>query len=214
MSNSTNKAESSPYSAPQATEQGGEYPRSRIALFVLPAIVGLIADLWSKWFFFSQSDLRAGVIWWVLPDYAGVQLSLNEGALFGLGQGYVWLFAIFGIVAAAGLPVWLFRYGAACDFWITLALGFVMAGILGNLYDRVALHGETWFFDPARQSETAYAVRDWILLQWGPNYRWPNFNIADSLLVVGAGIVLLRAMFDQSMQQSDTKTSVATEKKN
>ena len=41
-----------------------------------------------------------------------------------------------------------------------------------------------------RAGETVYAVRDWILVQWNDRWRWPNFNIADALLVVGAGVLL------------------------
>ncbi|WP_425397645.1 signal peptidase II [Aeoliella sp.] len=160
------------------------YPRSRIALFVLPAVLGLAADLVSKWWMFSQPGLRFGEIWWVINDYAGFQLSLNQGALFGMGQGLVWLFATFGIAAAVALPIWLFRFGAATDALLTFALGCVMAGILGNLYDRLGLHGEE-----------IKAVRDFILLQWGADYRWPNFNIADMLLVIGAAIVFYRSLF-------------------
>ncbi len=141
---------------------------------------------------FSSQGLRNGEIWWVIPNYAGFQLSLNEGALFGMGQGLVWLFALLSVVAVIGIPFWLFRYGIASDLVITLALGCVTGGILGNLFDRLGLHGETWFYDPSRAGTTAYAVRDWILVQLSPQYRWPNFNIADSLLVVGAGIILLK----------------------
>lgn len=186
-----------PYAAGPSPAVGSYSLRGRLLLFAIPALVGLVADLGSKHWVFSQEELRQHRIWWVVPDYMGLQLSLNEGALFGLGQGYVWLFAAFAVAAAIGLPVWLFRFGAAADAWLTFALGCIMAGILGNLYDRLGLHGETWWFDPARVDETAYAVRDWILLQWGDKYRWPNFNIADSLLVFGAGIVLLRALFEK-----------------
>lgn len=178
----------------------GDYPPSRIAVFATAAVLGCAADLLSKWWMFTRQPLREGEIWWVVPDYAGFQLSLNEGALFGMGQGWVWVFALLSVIAAVVIPTWLFRYGAACDFWITLAMGCVMAGILGNLYDRLALHGDTWFFDPARQGEIAYAVRDWILLQWGNAYRWPNFNIADSLLVVGAGFIFFKALFEKPVE--------------
>ncbi len=145
----------------------------------------------------SAATTREGAIWWAIPEYAGFQLSLNEGALFGMGQGLVWLFAAPSIAAAIAIPLWLFRYGAAADAWATFALGCITAGIFGNLYDRLGLHGETWFFDPTRAGTTAYAVRDWILLQWSPQYRWPNFNIADSLLVAGAGIILVKAFFEK-----------------
>ena len=176
--------------------QHPSFPRSRISLFVVIAVLGLAADLLSKWWMFSRPALRAGEISWVIPDYAGFQLSMNEGALFGMGQGWVWLFALFGVVAGCLVPLWLFRYGAAADLWTTIAMGCVMAGILGNLYDRLALHGEQWA-DAKRAGQAAYAVRDFILIQWGPDYRWPNFNIADSLLVVGAGIVMALAFLQK-----------------
>lgn len=183
MSDDAAKA-ANPYASGKAKSVAASYPRSRIALFAAPAIAGVAADLVSKWWMFSQPELRRGDIWWVIQDYAGFQLSLNQGALFGMGQGFVWLFAVFGIVAGIALPIWLFRFGAASDALLTFALGCVMAGILGNLYDRLGLHGES-----------IRAVRDWILLQWNAEYRWPNFNIADMLLVLGAGIVFYRSLF-------------------
>lgn len=196
-----------PSSSPATAGAAPGYPASRVALFALLAVAGCAVDLWTKHWVFAQQPLRMRHIWWVVPDYAGVQLSLNEGALFGMGQGLVWLFASLSLVAAVAIPVWLFRYGAAADLGLTLALGCVMAGILGNLYDRLGLHGETWFLDPARAGSTAYAVRDWILLQWGDAYRWPNFNIADSLLVLGAGVILLKAMTEGARDRDNVSKS-------
>jgi signal peptidase II len=193
----SNSTKASAYPASRHAAEESAYPRSRVATFMIPAVLGCAADLLSKWWMFSRQPLREGDIWWVIPNHAGFQLSLNEGALFGMGQGLVWIFATLSIVAAIAIPVWLFRYGAASDAGVTFALGCVTAGILGNLYDRLGLHGETWFFDPTRVETTAYAVRDWILLQWSPAYRWPNFNIADSLLVFGAGIILVKAFFEK-----------------
>lgn len=199
MSNEAGKA-ANPYASGHTKSATAPVPKSRIALFVVPAVLGLVADLVSKWWMFSQAELRNGNIWWVISDYAGFQLSLNEGALFGMGQGYVWVFAAFGILAAVALPIWLFRFGAASDALLTFALGCVMAGILGNLYDRLGLHGEQI------HGESIKAVRDWILLQWGAEYRWPNFNIADTLLVVGAAIVFYRSLF---MPDKDAKTQTS-----
>ena len=80
------------------------------------------------------------------------------------------------------------------DAWLTVALGCVMAGVLGNLYDRLGLHGEVWPATHPRAGETIYAVRDWILWQANDRWRWPNFNIADSLLVVGAAVLFFHAL--------------------
>lgn len=169
-------------------------PSSRYLLFALPALLGCAADLGTKSWFFSWPDLRAGQVYWLWPGHIGVQLSWNEGALFGIGQGRVWLFVALSIAAAIAIPIWLFRYGAARDAWLTFALGCVMAGVLGNLYDRLGLHGEVWPANHERAGQTAYAVRDWMLWQANDRWRWPNFNVADSLLVAGAGAMLWHAL--------------------
>ena len=169
-------------------------PRSRYALFLVPAVVGCAADLATKTWMFSWPELRAGGVYWLWDGRAGFQLSWNEGALFGIGQGNVWLFVILSVAAAIAIPIWLFLFGAARDWWMTLALGCVMGGVLGNLYDRLGLHGEVWPLGHLRVGEPVYAVRDWILWQVNDRWRWPNFNIADSLLVVGAAILVVHAL--------------------
>ena len=182
----------------QVSGQGPEMtrvPTSRVVVFLVLAVVGCGLDLGAKHLMFAWPKLKAGGIHWLAPEYAGFQLSLNEGALFGMGQGAQFWFAALSVVAAAAIPVWLFYYRAAVDWWMTTTLGGVMGGVLGNLYDRANLHGMVWGVDwPApieRHGNAIYAVRDWILLQWSDELRWPNFNIADALLVVGASILFL-----------------------
>jgi signal peptidase II len=166
-------------------------PTQRYVLFAALAIVGCAADLATKAWAFSIPALRAEQILWLWNGHMGIQLSRNWGALFGIGQGMVWLFALLSIGAAVVIPLWLFRYRAAHDLWLTIALGLVMGGVLGNLYDRVGLSAETW--KPRGETRNArYAVRDWVLWQIDDQRRWPNFNIADSLLVVGAGLLFVR----------------------
>lgn len=170
------------------------FPRSRYVLFALPAVLGCAADLITKAWVFSLPELRAGEILWLWTGHVGIQLSRNWGALFGIGQGMVWLFAALSTAAAIAIPVWLFRFGAARDAWLTGALGCVMAGVLGNLFDRLGLSGERWN-GPGHEAEQAvHAVRDWILWQANADWRWPNFNIADSLLVIGAGLLFVHAI--------------------
>jgi signal peptidase II len=181
---------------------------NRYALFIVPAVVGFLADLATKAWFFSWPELRAGEIFWLWADHVGIQLSWNEGALFGIGQGRVWIFATLAAVAALAIPLWLFRFGAARDAWLTFALGCVMAGVLGNLFDRLGLHGEKWPQHHPRAGQTAHAVRDWMLWQANDRWRWPNFNIADSMLVAGAGMLIVHAL-----RQPDATSQVAVDEK-
>src|SRR5688500_8002303 len=139
---STSKSESA-RKLPSTSAAIDVVPRSRILLFVSIAVVGCAADLLSKAWCFSAPHLRAGEIEWLWNGHVGIQLSRNLGALFGIGQGKVAYFAALSIVAAVAIPVWLFWFRAARDLWLTVALGSVMGGVLGNLYDRLGLSGDS-----------------------------------------------------------------------
>ena len=165
---------------------------SRYVVFFAIALLGCAADLATKSWIFAEMGMPSGRVWWLWEGVAGFQTSLNEGALFGIGQGWVTLFATLSAVAAVGILVWLFYGGAARDWLLLVALACVMAGILGNLYDRLGLPGLTWPTGHPSQGEPVYAVRDWILVMIG-TWPWPTFNIADSLLVCGAGLLFWHA---------------------
>ncbi len=171
-------------------------PRSRYVLFVVVAAIGCAADLLTKAWCFSSESLRAGEIAWLWPGHVGIQLSRNLGALFGMGQGKFAYFAVLAIIAAVAVPVWLFWFRGARNAWITFSLGCIMGGILGNLYDRLGLSGDAWFGPGNTNPLAKHAVRDWVLWQASDQWRWPNFNIADSLLVVGVAILLLHEFFN------------------
>jgi signal peptidase II len=153
-------------------------PAGRYLLFAAVAAAGSLADLATKSWVFARVPL-GGEVWWLWEDYLGFQTSLNKGALFGMGQGLTWLFAGLSVVALVFILYWLFVARAAIDRLLTLALAMVTGGILGNLYDRLAIGG----------------VRDWILMGL-PDWKWPNYNIADSLLVLGAALLLWHARGD------------------
>ena len=158
----------------------------RAVVFGALTILGTAIDLWTKEQTFRLKGLpgEQTPTWWVenlWGGYAGVETAINQGALFGLGQGYGWLFALVSIVAITGMILWLF-VGKACEsLWLTFTMGLIAGGILGNLYDRLNMHGLPGPF--------AGGVRDWVLLRYrsgADEYTWPNFNIADALLVAGA----------------------------
>lgn len=172
-------------------------PKSRYIVFLLLMVLGLTADLTTKWWAFHP-EYGLGmpspdriVVW---EGILSIETSLNEGALFGLGQGWGILFISLSAVAILGIVFWLFAMGAARDWLLTTALGIITGGILGNLYDRLGWHNLTWHFPFGHHEvgDRVYAVRDWIHFQT-PWFDWPIFNIADSLLVCGVGLLLLHA---------------------
>jgi len=107
---------------------------------------------------------------------------VNQGALFGTklfflpGSANV-VFGIVSVLAAVGIIFWSTRPVTARDRHLCFALGLILGGTLGNLYDRIVFSG----------------VRDF--LWWHKGVDWPVFNIADCCLVCGAGLLLMEAFF-------------------
>lgn len=111
---------------------------------------------------------------------APVMPRVNHGALFGMGGSQKgsanWFFAGVSFAAAVAIVVWGTRGGPRRERWLSAALGLILGGTIGNLYDRVVFGG----------------VRDFLYFYY---IEWPVFNVADCCLVVGAGLLLIQAIF-------------------
>jgi signal peptidase II len=109
-----------------------------------------------------------------------VHPAVNHGALWGLGDNHKEVAnAVFmGIasVMSVVLLIWATRKRTRSDLVLTIALGFILSGTLGNLFDRIVFGG----------------VRDFLCFYY---FQFPVFNVADSALVCGAGLLLFQAIF-------------------
>jgi signal peptidase II len=184
-----------PVALPVAQRNASAVPLNRYLLFGGLALAGCLADLLTKELIFRWRGLPGQTpIVWLVEGYVGIETALNTGAVFGMGSGWSRYFAWLSIGAALGVVTWLFVLRAARDRLLTVALGCIMGGILGNLYDRLGM----WLDGPLpaalENKGLEHAVRDWILFCWNfKQVTWPNFNIADSLLVCGAGLLVWHA---------------------
>ncbi len=200
------------------------------------AIVGLAFDLWSKDWAFRNVTAEGRT---VIPKILSFELSLNSGALFGLGRGMSPLFVAASVLALL-FVVYLFSQSSRDRWSLHVALGLILGGALGNLYDRSAAHADVVFGPPAGgfwqrllgdhpmhtgilvdETETAWifgrfpdeqeprgiakrdglrlvedmpVVRDFIKIDaslFGRDiWKW-IFNVADVLLVMGVGLLLV-----------------------
>ncbi len=215
------------------------------------AVLGLTADLASKtWAFRTLHPAERRVI---IPHLLEFQLMLNPGALFGIGRGQTTLFLVASVFALI-MVVWMFVHSSRRRWVLHLSLGAVLAGALGNLYDRVfvklletpvptrwgyvylkpvgadagrqvfepfpprpelgtfvlesrSASEPRWILRPERFNPAVRAVelarpprlvgfvRDFIKIptRWfGGRELWPwVFNLADTLLVVGVGVLAI-----------------------
>lgn len=108
----------------------------------------------------------------VIPSVLDLRYTTNPGGAFGLFGSVPWLFAGVTLVVAVVAIATLRRVPPVPT---ALGLGLVVGGALGNLTDRLV-----------RAPGLAGEVVDFIDLQ-----VWPIFNLADSAIVVGAGILLV-----------------------
>lgn len=187
------------------------YPAA-VAAFVLIALGGLAADLLTKHYVFqslldqplpswrvqdARQRLRArgsgeprphevlGQIGIHRPLLGGVNLTLstNPGVVFGLPMPR---WAVGGLtVAAIAMVGFLFATGPKKAWAVHSSLALILAGALGNLYDRLFSEVKLPGLEPIR-----YHVRDFVDCS-ALHYPWV-FNVADVLLVVGLAMLVLR----------------------
>ena len=110
-------------------------------------------------------------------------LTYNTGAAFSMladAAGWQrWLFVALALGVSVTLTVWLRRLAAATHGLIACGLALIIGGALGNMIDRLRLGH----------------VIDFIYAHWGAHY-FPAFNVADSAITVGAGLLLLDAWLE------------------
>jgi signal peptidase II len=198
-------------SSADSAGSGGKLPVNRYFWFFGLAFVGLVIDLVSKEWVFAEIGYPNGESSWVKDIFGGwstfrFYTSINEGALWGIGQGMTWLFAGLSVVAIVAVCVWLFKFNAALSLWLTIALAFIMAGTLGNLYDRLGMHGVE------RNDVVIFGVRDFLFFTFG-KFNWPIFNFADVFLVTGAIMLGIHSFqVEKAGAESDSTSTPATPK--
>lgn len=108
-------------------------PAAHLRLW-LTAVLALAADLITKEIAFGRLSYLEP--YWVVRGLLYYQLSLNRGAVFGLLPGWGWLFVIASLLAGAFI-FYLFTHTSARQWGLQMVLGLILAGTLGNLYDRL-----------------------------------------------------------------------------
>jgi len=154
------------------------------------ALVVALADQASKWYVMERLMRPEGVEGTPFQSFRSIEIlpvlhlvtAWNHGIAFSVGNNdgswNALIFSAISIVVVAGLIIWLRR---AEEGLLRFALGLIIGGALGNLVDRARFG----------------AVADFIFFHVG-NFRWPAFNLADSAICVGAGLLLFQSLFGHS----------------
>src|SRR5437870_5861528 len=134
---------------------------------------------------FSDRTIIRGALDLVYAENRGIAFGqLQEGGAFGR-----WFFVVLAAAAAIAVLFYFFRT-TRNDDRILGACALLLAGILGNLTDRVRLG----------------FVIDFILLHAG-QYHWPTFNVADASISIGAMLLAYDLIFSSHKTKEDPLTS-------
>jgi signal peptidase II len=167
----------------------------RWLLFWFIALGGASFDLVTKTLIFSRIGEPPARAVSIVPGIIELQTSLNPGALWGFGRSLPYssqIFAALSILAGLAICYWLFIRGAATSLSLTIALGLIMAGALGNCYDRIALGH----------------VRDFVHLHVDSvGFDCAIFNFADNMLIAGAIVLVLFTLRPESGDPTDPDLS-------
>ena len=155
------------------------YPRRLHWLLLISAVIIFLDRLTKTW---VTLHIPIGGAIPVIPRVLRITHWTNEGAAFSLfansasPQAVRWVLICFSLLAALMVLFLLVRLGDRFTF-TTVALALVFAGALGNVHDRIAYGSVVDFIEVHIFS-----------------YHWPDFNVADSSIVIGACLLLLDSL--------------------
>ena len=161
------------------------YPRRDARpLALLVAVLVIVADRLSKLWIIAHIKIGHAIV--VIPRVFRLTHVLNTGAAFNMFEGArspgtvrTILIGV-GVVEIVVVLGFLWRTGRRLST-TTIAFALILGGALGNLYDRIHLHHVIDFLE-------VHIV----------HYHWPDFNIADSCIVIGACLLMLETLRPQS----------------
>ena len=137
--------------------------------------------------FGDERVLIPGVVKFFYTENPGIAFGqLQEGGSFGR-----WFFVVLAVAAAIAVFYYFLRTPRTDDR-VLGACALLLAGITGNLTDRIRL---------------GYVV-DFIVLHAG-NYHWPTFNVADASITIGALLLALDLIFSRRSKTEDVSGTVS-----
>lgn len=157
---------------------------TKAVVLLLTALTILVADQLTK--ALVVANLAIGENARLLGDLVQVWHAQNRGAAFSLFQGGTILFLVVSMLSI-GMVAYFHRTLRDRTPWLHVVLGIILGGTLGNFIDRL------------RQGY----VTDWLSVGIGDT-RWPTFNVADSSVVVGIGILVVYLLLNNPDRREAT----------
>ncbi|MNJ45086.1 Lipoprotein signal peptidase [compost metagenome] len=148
----------------------------RMIYFLIALIIFLI-DQGTKYLIATRMTIGEQIP--IIGDFFLITSHRNRGAAFGILENQRWFFIIFTIIVVIGVIWYMLKVKGSSNKLLSIALSLVLGGTLGNFLDRL-LTGE---------------VVDFLQFNFG-SYTFPIFNVADSSIVIGFGLIVLDSFME------------------
>ncbi|MBO2943185.1 signal peptidase II [Paenibacillus sp. F411] len=157
-------------------------------MYYLIALIVFLIDQGTKYLIASRLALGEQIP--VIGDFFLITSSRNRGAAFGILQNQLWFFIVVTSLVVIGIIWYMQKVKSEGRRLLPVALSLVLGGALGNFIDRLVM-GE---------------VVDFLQFNFG-SYTFPIFNIADSCIVIGVGLILLDTFMEGKREQEAQQSS-------
>ncbi|WP_405117079.1 signal peptidase II [Paenibacillus sp. FSL K6-1217] len=162
-------------------------------VYFLIALIVFLIDQGTKYLIATRLELAEQIP--VIKDFFIITSHRNRGAAFGILEGQQWFFIVITVIVVCGI-VWYLNKARKTRKLLPTALALVLGGAVGNFLDRI-LSGE---------------VVDFLMFNFG-SYTFPIFNVADSCIVVGVGLIILDTLLEVKGEQEVTEVKESQEVK-
>jgi len=147
-----------------------------LVIYYLIALFIIIVDQVTKYLVVQYMELGENIP--IIENFLYLSSHRNQGAAWGILQGQMYFFYIITMAVVIGLIIYLQKLPND-QKWMKFALSLMLGGAVGNFIDRL-LHQEVIDF-----------INTFIF-----SYDFPIFNVADSALVIGVGIILVLTLLE------------------
>ncbi len=168
--------------------------KGKVLIFLVTFLPVLALDQWTK--ILVHNRFRWGETFALIPHFFSLTYVRNQGAAFGfLHAAPSWFREPFFLVMPLIVMIFIFflflRITGSQRHWPVWSFGYslILSGAIGNLIDR---------------SRLGYVI-DFLDFHWKETYHYPAFNVADSAIVVGVGLLLTLTFIDERSRKTQSK---------
>ena len=151
--------------------------------YYIIALIVIIFDQITKWLIVEKMNVYDSIV--IINNFFNITSHRNKGAAWGILQDQMVFFYIITLIVVIGIIYYMQKHGKQSSL-LAIGLSLLLGGAIGNFIDRLYRKEVVDFLD--------FQIF---------NYNYPIFNIADSALVIGVGLLIIYTILDERKSKKE-----------